>query len=168
MEVSEKSRILINGIGSGLDIPHLPEGPNYIGIDITPAMLALAEQRLQHRMLNLRLQEADSLKLPFADDHFDFIVMHLILAVVPDSVVALQEAVRVLKPGGRIHILDKFLKPGEKAPFRRLVNPLISRIATRTDVVFEDLLKLCSPCEVVIDEPALAGGWFRFIVLEKS
>ena len=166
-EISDK-KILINGIGSGLDIPYLPIGANYIGTDITPAMLSRAEKRAKNSSLNIDFQVADSQALPFKNESFDIIIMHLILAVVPNPVLALQEASRVLKPGGQIHIFDKFLKPGQLAIGRRLLSIFIQHIATRTDVVFEDVLKTCPDLELTHDEPALAKGWFRLIELHKQ
>ena len=94
--------------------------------------------------------------------------MHLILAVVPDPGRALQEAERVLKTDGSIYILDKFLKPGEFAPVRKTLNLFLRHVATRTDVVFEDVLSTSTSLHVVTDTPALAGGWFRLIELNKK
>lgn len=160
--------ILINGIGSGLDIPFLQPGPAYFGTDITPAMLKKAERRTQLSQCNITLQEADVMALPFADNTFDVVVMHLIVAVVPDPAIALQEACRVLKPGGRIHIFDKFLKPGQLAPVRRFINFFSRHIATRTDVVLETLIAQHPDLKLTHEEPALARGWFRFILLQKQ
>lgn len=164
--------VLLTGIGSGLDIPHLPPGNRYTGIDLTPAMLARARRRLAgHRArdrLDLSLVEADAMRLPFADACFDSVVMHLILAVVPQPERALAEAARVLRPGGRILILDKFLRPGQRAPLRRIANLFLRHIATRTDVVFEDCLAACPDLTRVDDRPALAGGWFRHIELRRE
>lgn len=164
----EKKNILINGIGSGLDIPFLPAEHHYVGTDITPAMLKRAEKRAAQSACNINLQIADSMALPFNDQSFDIVLMHLILAVVPDPAKALAEANRVLKPGGKIHIFDKFLKPGQLAPCRRLINLFSRHIATRTDVVFEELLAVEEELTLRHEEPALARGWFRFIVLEKN
>jgi hypothetical protein len=47
------------------------------------------------------------------------------------------------------------------------MNPLVSRVATRLDVVFEDALAAAPTLVVESDEPALAGGWFRRIRLVK-
>ena len=117
--------------------------------------------------IDIKLICADSQNLPFENESFDVIIMHLILAVVPDPERALQEANRVLKKNGRIYILDKFLKPGQLAPVRRSLNTVLRHIATRTDVVFEDVLTRCNHLHLVHDEPALAGGWFRLIELAK-
>ena len=171
IEDTNDKHILINGIGSGLDIPYLPTDACYIGTDITPAMLQRAKKRAAILdtacALDISFQLADSQALPFADEHFDIIIMHLILAVVPNPVLALREANRVLKPGGKIYLFDKFIKPGQLALTRRLLSIFIRHIATRTDVVFENVLKNCPQLHVVNDEPALAKGWFRLIELEK-
>ncbi len=151
---------LIDGIGSGLDFPYLPKTAHYVGVDITAAMLQRARQRLPND-LTCHLHQADVMQLPYPDHCFDGVIMHLILAVVPDAQQALNEALRVLKPNGQLLILDKFLRPQQFAPVRRLLNPLFSRIATRTDVEFDslDLAQL----HVTRNDPALAGGWFRLI-----
>jgi len=161
-------KVLINGIGSGLDIPYLTKGCHYTGTDLTPAMLNRAKSRAKNSDCEIDLQIADSMQLPFKDNSFDVVIMHLILAVVPQPELALKEAVRVLKPGGKIHIFDKFLSPGQFAPLRRLLNLLSRHIATRTDVVFEELLSRQNDLTVNHEEPALARGWFRFILLEKN
>lgn len=163
----DSRKILINGIGSGLDIPYLPPAAHYTGTDITPAMLQRARANAARHNADIEFHIADSHRLPFPDQSFDIVIMHLILAVVPQPGLALQEAERVLKRGGSILIFDKFLRPGEFAPLRRIINVLLRHIATRTDVVFEELLTRCPALHVVEDTPALAGGWFRLIELRK-
>ena len=159
--------ILVNGIGSGLDIPYLPVSACYTGTDITPAMLKRAKKRAREHAVDIKLQVADSHSLPFEDNSFDAVIMHLILAVVAEPGQALQEACRVLKPGGRIYIFDKFIRSGQLAIGRRLLNIFIRHIATRTDVVFENVLQSCPQLEIIHDKPALAKGWFRLIELRK-
>ena len=157
-------RVLVDGIGTGLDIPYLPAACEAIGIDLTHSMLHRARRSSRH----FSLVQADAEALPFPDGCFDVIVMHLILAVVPHTGLALAEASRVLQPGGRVLILDKFLRPGERAFWRRLLAPLSGPIATHTDLVFEDLLTQRPELHCRSDTPAAVGGWFRLIVLEKS
>jgi phosphatidylethanolamine/phosphatidyl-N-methylethanolamine N-methyltransferase len=158
-------RILIGGIGTGLDLGYLPALHEYVGIDLTAAMLWRARPRIAS--LHTLLVQGDCQTLPFRNECFDHAILHLIVAVVPDGAAVLQEAARVLKPAGRIFLLDKFLRRGEFAPARRLINLLSRHIATRTDVVFEQLAEKLPQLRVVKDEPALLGGWFRVIQLEK-
>jgi len=157
--------VLINGIGTGLDLPFLPPDHRYIGLDLTAAMLTRARARADG--LRLSLVQGDSQALPFADSRFDYAVLHLILAVVPQPLLCLRETARTLKPGGSVLILDKFLRPGQNAWLRRALSPLSGQIATRLDVVFEDVLAQVPELELVADEPVLARGWFRAIRLVK-
>jgi len=163
----ENAHILIAGFGTGLDIPYLPAGADYFAMDLTAAMLERARPRLQaeHRV---HLHRANVMHMPYADGSFDTVILHLILAVVARPEQVLSEAARVVKPGGRILILDKFIRPGQRAPVRRLLNLFIRHIATRTDVVFEQLLPHAPSLQLISDEPCLAGGWFRRIQLQKQ
>jgi phosphatidylethanolamine/phosphatidyl-N-methylethanolamine N-methyltransferase len=157
--------VLVNGVGSGLDLPLLPPGHAYVGLDLTRAMLARCAPRAAGHEFSA--VQGNSLALPFRDASFDCAVLHLILAIVPDAARTLAETARVVRAGGTVLILDKFLRRGERAPLRRLLHPLAARVATRLDVVFEDVLARVPFLRLVSDEPALAGGWFRRIRLER-
>jgi len=158
-------RVLLAGVGTGLDLPHLPVHHHYIGLDLTHAMLRRAIPRASH--VDFAPVLGDAQNLPFAASSFHVAVLHLILAVVPDPAKCLGEIARVLRPGGQALVFDKFLRPGEPALLRRLANPLVSRLATRLDVVFESLLVAAPGLKVELDQPALAGGWFRMIRLRR-
>ncbi len=162
----QSSRVLLSGAGTGLDFPFLPAGHDYTALDLTRAMLARSRERA--RELSMEWVQGDSMTLPFSDESFDCVVLHLIVAVVPEPSRCLAEAARVLKPGGRILLFDKFLRHGERAWLRRGLSPLVAQMATRLDVVFEDVLATTPDLRVLADEPALAGGWFRLIELLKE
>lgn len=159
------ARVLVNGVGTGLDLPLLPRQHRYVGLDLTAAMLRRTLPRGTD--LDFRPVQGDAHALPFADESFDHAVLHLILAVVPDPGACLAEAARVLRPGGSVLVFDKFLKRGQPAPLRRLANPLVRRLATRLDVVFEEVLDATPGLRLEHDAPALAGGWFRLIRLSR-
>ncbi|MBA2352462.1 MAG: class I SAM-dependent methyltransferase [Burkholderiales bacterium] len=163
---AEPSTVLVNGIGTGLDLPHLPTRHRYIGLDLTAAMLKRARPRT--RGIAMNLVQGTSLALPFADDAFDHAVLHLILAIVPDPAGCLREAARVVKPKGSVLIVDKFLRKGQWAPLRRALNPLVSRLVTRVDVVFEQVLAKQPNLRLVDDRPVLFNGWIRSIRLIKN
>jgi len=158
-------QVLLNGVGTGLDLPLLPAGPRYVGLDLTRAMLLRSRARADG--LDYSSVRGDSLALPFRDASFDHAVLHLILAVVPEPVQALAETARVVRQGGSILIFDKFLARGIRAPLRRLFSPLAARIATRLDVVLDDLLERVPGIVLMHDQPSVAGGWFRLIQLKR-
>lgn len=158
--------VLISGIGTGLDLPHLPRSHRYVGVDLTPAMLRRAARRAAG--LDLTLVEGDSQRLPFGDACFDAAVLHLIVAVVPNPAACLREAARVLRPGGCVLLIDKFLRTGNGAPLRRALNPLSRRLATRLDVVFEDVLQQVPELRLAENAPLMLNGWFRRIRLTRT
>ena len=160
------ARVLISGAGTGLDFPFLPPCHDYTALDLTGAMLARAKPRMHG--LQMQMVRGDSMALPFAMHSFDYVVLHLIIAVVPQPQRCMAEAARVLKPGGRILLFDKFLRRGQRAWLRRCISPLVGRLATRLDVVFEDVLEAAPGLRVLSDQPALARGWFRLIELQKE
>jgi ubiquinone/menaquinone biosynthesis C-methylase UbiE len=162
----EAAQVLLVGVGTGLDLPLLPSGPQYAALDLNRAMLRWAAPRAASR--GVTLVQGDAGQLPFADASFDAVVLHLIVAVIPEPASALREALRVTRKGGCLLVFDKFLRPGETALLRRLMHPLVSRIATRLDVVWEDVLAQAPGGRQIRDEPALAGGWFRRIELRKD
>jgi ubiquinone/menaquinone biosynthesis C-methylase UbiE len=159
-------KVLISGVGTGLDLPYLPALHHYSALDFNPAMLSRAKAR--NDKLDVEFVLGDSMNLPYADAQFDFVVLHLIVAVVPEPRRCLSEAARVLKPGATILLFDKFLQPNQNAWLRRALTPLSRRIATRMDVVFEDVLRAAPELQVVSNDGALGGQWFRRITLRKS
>lgn len=157
--------VLVNGVGTGLDLPFLPAQHRYVGLDLTRAMLNRALPRAG--ALDFAAAQGDAQHLPFADASFDAAVLHLILAVVPRPDMCLAETARAVRPGGTVLVFDKFLRRGEAAWWKRALNPLLRRVATRLDVVFEDVLAGVPELRLVSDEPCLAGGWFRLIRLAR-
>lgn len=166
LPADKAGRVLVSGVGTGLDLPLLPAMHRYTALDFNAAMLSRARRRGANLHVDWVL--GDSMALPFADARFDHAVLHLILAVVPQPEKCLSEAARVLKPGGTILVFDKFLHAQQHAWLLRAINPLTRRIASRMDVVFEEVLRQVPQLHVVSDVPLLAGGWFRGIVLKKN
>ena len=160
-----RSTVLINGVGTGLDFPYLPRGHRYVGLDLTPAMLSRSVRRANGHEFSAVL--GNSLALPFRDASFDHAVLHLILAVVPDAAQALAETARVVRPGGSILVFDKFLKGNQRAPLRRLLNPLAERLVTRLDVALDDVLPRVPGVRIMSDKPTAASGRFRVLRLER-
>lgn len=106
-------RILLIGVGTGEDLAFFKTDADVYGIDLSEDMLKRARQKVGSRNISLLRMNAEA--MPFQDADFDVIIMNLILSVVEDPVRAAGEAVRVLKPGGKILVFDKFIQ-GESSP----------------------------------------------------
>jgi ubiquinone/menaquinone biosynthesis C-methylase UbiE len=98
--------VLEVAIGTGRNLPYYPEGIRLTGIEFSPAMLELARRQADQLGLkvDLRLGDAQALELP--DGSFDTVVCTLSLCAIPDERRAVAELRRVLRPGGRLLLLD--------------------------------------------------------------
>lgn len=168
LELKPGGRLLIPGIGTGLDLPFLPREVEVLGGDLVPAMLVRANaRRARLGLTNVRLATMDAQALPVPDASFDAALLHLIVAVAPDGRGVLSEACRVLKPGGRIAVVDKFM-PDDQARipcWRRAVQALVAPftdINRRFGGLVEGL-----PLRTISDRGVMLGRTFRSILLEK-
>jgi len=97
-------RVLDLGCGPGNSTTHLREsvGPGVIGADYARAML----HRARHRDPRLSLLCADGGSLPLREGSLDAVTFHSVLYLLPDRTAALAEVARVLRPGGRVVLLE--------------------------------------------------------------
>jgi SAM-dependent methyltransferase len=112
--IRERESVLDIGCGAGVDTIFAAKmtGPKgkVVGIDLLPEMLQRAEENLILANLdNVTYKKASSDKLPFPDNNFDVAISNGVFNLVPDKPGALSEALRVLKPNGRLLIADQIL-----------------------------------------------------------
>jgi phosphatidylethanolamine/phosphatidyl-N-methylethanolamine N-methyltransferase len=154
------SFLLIVGAGTGLDLDFLPPTVHITAIDVTPAMLKHLERRAARAGRLVTTHTMDARELAFPDSSFDAVVMHLIPMPQPER--GLKEAVRVLKPGGRVAVFDKFLGDEERPSLKRrllntLAKPLFSDLTRRLGPLIAG-----TPLVIERDEPVAFGepiGW---------
>jgi ubiquinone/menaquinone biosynthesis C-methylase UbiE len=159
-------KVLIPGVGTGLDLPLIPPGVQVTGIDLTPAMLVKARAKSIEMGMIFAVMNAQALQFP--DDTFDAVILNLILSVVPDGAAAFAEAWRVLRPGGRVVIFDKFLPEAEQSSlFRNLLSCAIRSIGTDPNRRLSDIF--CGNHNLIVerDEPSLLKGQYRIILIRK-
>ncbi|MFD5830052.1 class I SAM-dependent methyltransferase [Lentzea sp. NPDC060358] len=98
--------VLEVAVGTGLNLPHYPAGVALTGLDVSDEMLGLARSRARELGREVVLRQGTAHALPFADASFDTVVCTLGLCAIPDHGTALDEMVRVLRPGGRLVLVD--------------------------------------------------------------
>ena len=98
--------VLEVAIGTGRNLPYYPEGIRLTGIDWSASMLAIAARRAAALGREADLRPGDAGALEFADGSFDTVVCTLGLCAVPDDGRAVTEMARVLRPGGRLVLVD--------------------------------------------------------------
>lgn len=160
-------RILLPGAGTGLDLEYLTNYTNLTAIDITPGMIAKLKERAAGLKISVDARVMDGQKLEFADNTFDAVLLHLILAVIPDPVACILEVERVLKPGGTVMVFDKFLPDGQQpSVFRKLANKVASTFFSDINRSIGAIIAHTT-LQAELNEPAVFSGTFRIVRLRK-
>ncbi|MCJ7538077.1 MAG: methyltransferase domain-containing protein [Desulfobacterales bacterium] len=112
--INEGEAVLDIGCGAGVDtiLAAMMVGPSgkVTGVDIIPEMLQRAEENLRMMDLkNVNFKNASGEKLPFEDNSFDVVISNSVINLIPDKVGIMTEAMRMLKPGGRLMITDQIM-----------------------------------------------------------
>ena len=99
-------RVLEASFGTGYLLTQYADRFRAFGIDYNAAMAQTTKQNLQRNGLTVSLQQADIAHLPYASHSFDTLVNTMAFSGYPDGVAALSEMGRVLKPGGKLVMVD--------------------------------------------------------------
>src|SRR6202035_44154 len=101
------------GCGTGfLSFELAGRGHRVTGVDFAPAMLAEARRKAAERTVSVRFEEADAEHLPFPPASFDLAISRHVLWTLPHPEAAIDEWIRVLRPGGRLVVVDGQFDPG--------------------------------------------------------
>ncbi len=110
--------VLEVGVGTGKNMPYYPDGADITAVDLTPGMLERAKKRAAELKATVNLQLGDAQTLEFPDASFDDVVATFVFCSVPDPALGLTELARVVKPNGRLLLLEHM----------RSTNPLIGAL----------------------------------------
>src|SRR3984893_17510 len=130
------------GCGTGLSLELAFRGHRVTGIDFAPSMIAQARKKAAERQATIRYEEADAEQLPFAAASFDIAVSRHLLWTLPHPERAMDEWIRVLRPSGRLIIVDS------QADVSALPEPL-------------DHARKSSEYAAIADRLPVPGGWPR-------
>lgn len=124
-----RGRVLEVAVGTGRNLPFYPADVTLTGIELSPGMLAIARQRAVTLNCDVDLREGDAEHLSFDDGAFDTVLCALALCTIPSPVAALGEMRRVLRPGGRLLLLDHI---GSTWPPVYAAQWLVEQVTSRT------------------------------------
>lgn len=122
--ITPDAKVLEVGIGTGLSMPAYPSHASVTGIDLSDEMLAQARLKIDREGWDhIRVQPMNAQKLDFPDHSFDFVTTFHVVSVVSDPREMMTEITRVLKPGGKVLIINHF----------RSENPWVAKVIDRAD-----------------------------------
>ncbi len=160
------NNLLIIGIGTGECLKYIDKPIKITAIDYSPSMLKKASRKIKAHH-NVSLVRMDAQKLKLDDESFEIVLMPLILAVVKESHICLKEAVRVLKPKGRLIIFDKFINRNEEPNIvKKILNIILNLFATKINLNLYKLIEGLN-LRVIEERQILFFGWLKIFVLEK-
>jgi phosphatidylethanolamine/phosphatidyl-N-methylethanolamine N-methyltransferase len=167
------SDILEVGVGTGLSLPEYPGVAAVTGIDLSPHMLAKAQEKVAaQRLTAVRgLSVMDACNLGFADQRFDAVVAQFVLTLVPDPEKALDEFARVMRPGGEIIIANHIgAESGAMAVFEKAVAPLAKKLGWRPEFPLQRIRDWAEAhgFQVVSAEKVWPLGYFMVIRLRRA
>ncbi len=159
-------KVLLVGVGTGADLPLLPEGVEAVGVDLSPNMLARARSKLPLTDRTVELIQGDAQSLLVEAGSFDAVVYNLILSVIPNGALCLRENLRALKPEGRAVIFDKFApEAGRLSVFRKILNWFSTLFGTEITRRFGEMLDGCE-AQVTHQEASILKGNYRIFLIE--
>jgi ubiquinone/menaquinone biosynthesis C-methylase UbiE len=123
-----RGEVLEVAAGTGLNFAYYPSRIRLTAVELSPAMLAVARERARDLGLAVDLRLGDAQALEFPDASFDTVVCALALCTIPDDRRALAETWRVLRPDGRLLLLEHVRSPRHGVRFvEGLLDPLAVR-----------------------------------------
>jgi phosphatidylethanolamine/phosphatidyl-N-methylethanolamine N-methyltransferase len=133
-------RVLEVGVGTGLSLADYGKDTRVFGIDISEPMLEKARKRVETlglaRVEALEVMDAEHLTVP--DASFDVVVAQYVVTAIPNPEKALDEFVRVVRPGGEIILTTRIgAETGLRGTLEKWLMPLTTRLGFRTEFSWE-------------------------------
>ncbi len=167
-------KVLEAGVGTGLSLGYYPMHAEVYGVDLSEDMLRRAQDKIEKKGLThvKSLQVMDVTRLGFPDEVFDAVTAQFIITLVPEPETALDEFMRVLRPGGRIVLANHWGQPsGPIAALEELASPVAKAIGWSSAFKaarVEDWARASGRMEVVELRRLFPGGFFKLMRIKKK
>jgi phosphatidylethanolamine/phosphatidyl-N-methylethanolamine N-methyltransferase len=167
-------QILEVGVGTGISLPSYSKANRIVGIDLCEPMLRKAQERVTELSLHnvLRLEVMDAEHLSFEDASFDVVAAHHVVSTCPHPEAALDEFVRVLRPGGEIILITRV---GAEGGLRRaaegILQPIVRRLGWRTEFPWDRFARWAdrrNDVHLIERRPMPPFGHFSLVRFGKS
>lgn len=161
--------VLEVAVGTALNLPHYLKAARLTGLDLSVEMLDIARKRATHLGRVIELREGDAHALPFLSESFDTIVCTYSLCNIPDPARAVAEMERVLRPGGKLILVDHIRSPVKAVFWLQKAIEFFSRRFEGEHMTRRPLEHVkASGFEVVERERLGPGGIVERLVANKS
>jgi ubiquinone/menaquinone biosynthesis C-methylase UbiE len=121
--------VLEVGAGTGLNLPHYERASRVIAVEPDSSMASRLRKRAPEAAVPVEILTGSAESLPFEEGRFDTTVVTFVLCSVESPQAALAEVRRVLKPGGRLVLLEHVRGEGRLARWQDRLTPLHRRVA---------------------------------------
>jgi ubiquinone/menaquinone biosynthesis C-methylase UbiE len=160
------------GSGSGLNIEHLPDSVERL-LAVEPSDIAwrLASRRVERATVPVEHIGLDGAAIPLDDSSCDAALATFALCTIRDVETALAEVMRVLKPGGRFHVLEHGLAPDDSVRrWQRRLEPMQKRLADGCHLTRDPVALITSAGFEIIETTSLYGRgpkpWMYFTEIQ--
>ncbi|HLQ84354.1 MAG TPA: class I SAM-dependent methyltransferase [Pseudogracilibacillus sp.] len=163
-----KGEILEVGVGTGASFEYYPMKVNVTGIDFSPKMLDIAQSKIPKSKAEIKLLEMDIEQMNFPDNSFDTVISSCVFCSVPNPIEGLKEIRRVVKPEGKIIMLEHMRS--ENAVVGKildLTNPFTVRL-TGANVNRETIKNLEAAGLKLIKEEYLMTSIMRKLIISPN
>ena len=157
-------KLLEIGVGTGLALPLYSSDINVTGIDLSPDMLARAQERVRSAGLkNVEgLHVMDATSMTFADQSFDIAVAMYVMTVVPQPAAVMHEMARVVKPGGTVLVAGHFSTQGLTGMIEKGLAKQAKRLGWRPEFPVDTIL-VSEKLRLVSLKPIKPLGFFTLL-----
>ena len=124
-----EGEVLEIGAGTGFNLPHYERASRVVAVEPNASMAKQLRKRAAEAAVPVELRIGSAESLPFADGTFDTAVITFVLCSVDDPAAALRDVRRVLRPDGRLVILEHVRGEGRLAAWQTRLTPLHRKVA---------------------------------------